>query len=111
MSSEDQTPKSEDLRAELELERRRRAEVEEDLRVLRSKRPWIGRLDVWLARMGSWVTLGRDLRESLQAWDEAKSPHDPLPKPETVDLIAALLKRIIRVRWIPLLRTSERRFS
>ncbi len=100
MTIDDQSASPEERVAELEQEIERFREENEDLR---SKRPLVGRLDTWAAGLGVTVALGGDLRKSLHAWVEAKSPGDPLPSEETVDLIASLLLRMIRVRWVPLL--------
>ncbi len=96
----DEVPTPADRLAELEQKNQR---LREENARLRGRRSWISRLDIWAASLGIRVLVGRNLRKSLHAWVAAKSPHDPLPTSETVELVLALLGRIIRVRWAPLL--------
>ena len=91
--------------SELEEENRRlRAELAE-LRQHREQARIAARTAVgW----GGRLLLGRSLRSSFRAWLEAKSLRDPLPVDETAGVLAAIVRRVVRVglvgfllAWVP----------
>ncbi len=49
------------------------------------------------------VLLGRRLRRSFRDWLNAKSLRDPLPADESADVLAAIVRRVIRVGMVGLL--------
>lgn len=51
------------------------------------------------AALGARVLVGNELRQSFKAWLEAKSLRDPLPGDETADVLAAVVRRVVRVKW------------
>ena len=90
MADEDQVDRIAELEGEVE---RLREELAK--RDRRQKRLALGTLGV-----GGRLLLGKDLRSSFRDWLTAKSLRDPLPSEETAEVLAAVVKRIVRVGFV-----------
>ncbi len=86
--------------AELEAENR---ELQAELERLRGERERAAQVVKGAGGLGTRLLLGRRLRQSFRAWLEAKSLRDPLPADETADVLAAIVRRVVRVGIIGLL--------
>ena len=86
------------LRAELEKRDQKVAEFEQrDQQQARLARNAVG--------LGGRILVGRPLRSSFHAWLKKKSLRDPLPADETADVLAAIVRRVVRVGVVGLLVT------
>jgi uncharacterized protein YjbI with pentapeptide repeats len=96
VDGDEQRP-DQDLEARVVKLEQENRDLQDELERLRREREQAAKVVQGGAGLVARIFLGRRLRESFRAWLKAKSLRDPLPTDETADVLAAIVRRFVRV--------------